>query len=156
MLFEDLDSYHQNIELMVEVNASKFLDTELIRQKRSILTQVFSKPNKFLYTGVPKFPSDINARLSLEIFIESNELSPVWIKKYGELEENIELLVFHQILLMKLSTIKKKRQKKLLYVNGHLKKEKSALLRFHTHLQTRNSARQLSMKKKIMLMLKLK
>ena len=56
MLFEDLDSYHQNIELMVEVNASKFLDTELIRQKRSILTQVFSKPNKFPVHWSSKIP----------------------------------------------------------------------------------------------------
>ena len=46
MLFEDLNSY-QNIKLTTEVNPSKFLDTELIRGKGSVLTQVFNKPHKF-------------------------------------------------------------------------------------------------------------
>ena len=47
MLFEDLNSYHQNIKLTVEMNLSKLLDTELIREKGSILTQVFNKPHEF-------------------------------------------------------------------------------------------------------------
>ena len=47
MLFEGLNSYHQNIKLTVEVNPSRFLDTELIREERSILSQVFNKPHKF-------------------------------------------------------------------------------------------------------------
>ena len=46
MLFEDLNSY-QNIKLTTEVNPSKFLDTELIRGKGSVLAQVFNKPHKF-------------------------------------------------------------------------------------------------------------
>ena len=45
MLFEDLNSYHQNVKLMVEVNPSKLLDTGLIREKGSILTQVFNEPH---------------------------------------------------------------------------------------------------------------
>ena len=28
-LFEELNSYHENIKLMLEVNSAKFLDTEL-------------------------------------------------------------------------------------------------------------------------------
>ena len=32
MLFKDLNSYPQDIKLTVAVNASKFLDTELIRE----------------------------------------------------------------------------------------------------------------------------
>ena len=46
MLFEDLNSY-ENIKLTTEVNPSKFLDTELIRGKGSVLAQVFNKPHKF-------------------------------------------------------------------------------------------------------------
>ena len=42
MLFEDLNSYDQNIKLTIELNPSKFLDTELIREKGSILTPVFN------------------------------------------------------------------------------------------------------------------
>ena len=109
MLFKDLNSYHQNIKLTVEVNPSNFLDTELMREKRSILTQVFNKPHKFPDTGVPRFLLDISAMLLLDIFIQQNELRPILIKKYLELEKNIEMLVFHQILLMKLSLILKKK-----------------------------------------------
>ena len=47
MLFEDLNSYHKSIKLTVDVNPSEFLDTELIREKGSILTQVFNKPHQF-------------------------------------------------------------------------------------------------------------
>ena len=35
------------IKLMVEVNPSKFSNTELVREKGSLLTQVFNKPHKF-------------------------------------------------------------------------------------------------------------
>ena len=44
---EDLNSYHQNIKLTMEVNSSTFFDTELIREKGSILMQVFNKSHKF-------------------------------------------------------------------------------------------------------------
>ena len=63
----------------------------------------------------------------LENFIEQNELCPVLIKKYRELEKNIKMLVLHQILQMKLSTILKRKQKKLPYLNDYLKKEKYLL-----------------------------
>ena len=56
MLFEDLNSYHQNIKSTVEVNQSKFLDTKLIREKVSILTQVFIKPDKFSVRWSYKIP----------------------------------------------------------------------------------------------------
>ena len=42
MLFEYPNSYYQNIKLTIELNPSKFLDTELIREKGSILTPVFN------------------------------------------------------------------------------------------------------------------
>ena len=41
-LLEDLNSYHQNPELTVDVNPSKYFDTGLIREKGSILTQISS------------------------------------------------------------------------------------------------------------------
>ena len=45
-LFEELNSYHENIKLTLEVNPTKFLDAELIREKGEIKTQVFSKSTK--------------------------------------------------------------------------------------------------------------
>ena len=52
--------------------------------------------------------------LLLENFVEQNELRKILIKKYGESEKNIKMLVVHQILLTKLSVISKKKQKELL------------------------------------------
>ena len=82
---------------------------------------MFNKPNKFPVHWSSKNPI-ISAVLLLENFTEQNELRPMLTKKYGELEKNIEIMVFHQILLVKLSKILKKKQKKLLYLNGFLKK----------------------------------
>ena len=42
MLLEDFNSYHQNPELTVELNPSKCFNTELIREKGSILTRISS------------------------------------------------------------------------------------------------------------------
>ena len=56
------------------------------------------------------FPLDINTVLLLDKFIEQNKLRPILIKIYEEFEKNIEMLVFHQTLLMELSTIKKSRR----------------------------------------------
>ena len=44
-LFEELNSYNENIKL-TEVNPTKFLDTELVREKGKITAQVFSKSTK--------------------------------------------------------------------------------------------------------------
>ena len=41
-LFEKLNSYNENIKLMLEVNPKKFLDTELVRETAEITTQVFN------------------------------------------------------------------------------------------------------------------
>ena len=41
-LFEKLNSYNENIKLMLEVNPTKVLDTELVRETAEITTQVFN------------------------------------------------------------------------------------------------------------------
>ena len=46
-LFEELNSYNEKIKLTLEVNPTKFLDTELVRESGEITTQVFSKSTKF-------------------------------------------------------------------------------------------------------------
>ena len=82
------------IKLMVEVNPSKFSNTELIREKGSLLTQVLISHINSLYTGVSRFPLDISTTLLLKNFIEQNELHPILIRKYRELEKKIEMLVY--------------------------------------------------------------
>ena len=42
-LFEELNSYNENMKLTLEINQKKLLDTELVRENGEITTQVFSK-----------------------------------------------------------------------------------------------------------------
>ena len=45
-LFEELNSHNENIKVTLDVNPTKFLDTELVREIGEIRMQVFSKPTK--------------------------------------------------------------------------------------------------------------
>ena len=45
-LFEKLSFHNENIKLTLEVNPTKFLDTELVRENGEITMQVFSKSTK--------------------------------------------------------------------------------------------------------------
>ena len=56
-LFEKLNNYHSNIKLTIEVNPSKFLDTEIVIKNGIIETPVIVKESKFfeIYIGHIKF-----------------------------------------------------------------------------------------------------
>ena len=53
LYYNALKSYHQNIELTLEFNPTKFLDTEIIRSNDKITTQVYNKMRKYTATGFP-------------------------------------------------------------------------------------------------------
>ena len=55
-LFIDLNSYHENIELTLEINPNKFLDTEIICTNQEIKTQVYNKAKKLPVHWSLKFP----------------------------------------------------------------------------------------------------
>ena len=55
-LFQELNSYKENIKLTLEVNPTKFLDTELVRENGEITTQVFSKSTKLPVYWSSKLP----------------------------------------------------------------------------------------------------
>ena len=55
-LFIDLNSYHQNIKLTLEINPNKFLDTEIIRTNQGIKTQVYIKAKKLPVHWSSKVP----------------------------------------------------------------------------------------------------
>ena len=75
--------------------------------------------------------------LLLENFIEQIVLCPILIKKNIELEQSLEILVFHQSLIRRLSVVSKK-GRKLLSLNGYLRKGKDLQSGIHTQLLTRN------------------
>ena len=53
---EELNSYDENIELTLEVNPTKFLDTTLVGENGGITTQVFSKLTKLPVHWSSKIP----------------------------------------------------------------------------------------------------
>ena len=55
-LFQELNSYNENIKLTLEVNPTKFLDTELVRENGEIKTQVLSKSTKLPVHWSSKIP----------------------------------------------------------------------------------------------------
>ena len=55
-LFIDLNSYHENIKLTLEINPNKFLDTEIIRTNQGIKTQVYNKAKKLPVHWSSKVP----------------------------------------------------------------------------------------------------
>ena len=46
IIFENLNKYHPKINLTIEVNPCKFLDTKIINNKGNITTDVFRKTSK--------------------------------------------------------------------------------------------------------------
>ena len=61
-LFEELNSYNENITL--EVNTKKFLDTEFIIEKGEITTQLFTKSTKLPFHWSSKLPVRYRSKLS--------------------------------------------------------------------------------------------
>ena len=55
-LYDALNSYHQNIKLTLELNPTKFLDTEIIRSNGKITTQVYNKMKKLPVHWTSKIP----------------------------------------------------------------------------------------------------
>ena len=59
-LFENLNTYHENIKLAMEVHPTTFLDTEITRHNSAIFGKVYTKSKNLLFIGVSRFPLDIN------------------------------------------------------------------------------------------------
>ena len=55
-LFEKLNTYQDNIKLMIEENPTKFLDTEIVRHNSTIITKVYTRSNKFTIHWSSKIP----------------------------------------------------------------------------------------------------
>ena len=78
-LFEEPNSYNENIELTLEVISTKFLDRELVKENREI-TQVFSKSTKLRVHWSSKIPITYKRNAITGEYIEPNELHQILIK----------------------------------------------------------------------------
>ena len=54
--YNELNSYHQNIKLTLELDPTKCLDTEIIRSNRKITIQVYNKIKKLCVHATSKIP----------------------------------------------------------------------------------------------------
>ena len=54
-IFIDLNSYHVNIKLTLEINPNKFLDTEIIRNDQGIRRKFIANQKSFQCIGLRKF-----------------------------------------------------------------------------------------------------
>ena len=79
-LFEEPNSYNENIELTLEVISTKFLDRELVKENREITTQVFSKSTKLRVHWSSKIPVTYKRNAITGEYIEPNELHQILIK----------------------------------------------------------------------------
>ena len=77
-LFEEPNSYNENIELTLEVISTKFLDRELVKENREI-TQVFSKSTKLRVHWSSKIPVTYKRNAITGVYIEPNELHQILI-----------------------------------------------------------------------------
>lgn len=59
-LFENINTYHDNIKLAMEVNPTKFLDTKITRYNSAIFAKFYRKSKNLLFIGVSRFPLDIS------------------------------------------------------------------------------------------------
>ena len=59
MLFEALNNFHPNINLSIEINPEKFLDTKIILNNERIAT-IQEYQNEKKKTGFLKYPKDIS------------------------------------------------------------------------------------------------
>ena len=61
LLFNDLNNYHPNINLTLELNPKRFLDTNLEFENRILITSVYRKKLNYRLLGTPKYLKSINA-----------------------------------------------------------------------------------------------
>ena len=80
VLFGQLNSYHRNSKLTIEVNHSKFLDTKLTNMVL-INSTFFRKTQNYLHHGPRKLQNAVNKIQSMVIFIVQKEYHQILTKK---------------------------------------------------------------------------
>ena len=55
-LFENLNTYHDNIKLTIEENLTKLLGTEIVRHKSASITKAYTRSKKFTDHWSSKIP----------------------------------------------------------------------------------------------------
>ena len=87
-LYHELNNYHPNINLTIEINPKKFLDTQVIIKNEKIETAVCRKSTKLPVPWSSNIPNDINETQLTQTYIVQNEFLQTLIRKFTELKRS--------------------------------------------------------------------
>ena len=82
VLFYQLNNYHPNIKLTMEVNPSKFLDSKLTNINGAYNSTFIGKMQNYLHHGNPKHQNAIKEIQLMVTFIVQKEYHQILMKKY--------------------------------------------------------------------------
>ena len=117
VLFDQLNSYYPNIYLTLEVNPSKFLDTNSQTSMVPVNSTVMGKTQNYLQHGSPKLQSAINEIQSMVIIIVQKEYHQTFSCKVFPSKSMILLLLL--AIFSKNKIIFLKKSKKIVHLLGY-------------------------------------
>ena len=88
-LFEKLSKYHDNSELTMDENPTKFLDTEIVRHNSAIATKVYSRSKKFPLHWSSKIPLKYKRNTITGELHRANKTAPNFSSKMKRKKLNI-------------------------------------------------------------------
>ena len=99
VLFDQLNSYHPNIKLYIEVNPSKFLDTKLANINGTYKFNVYRKNTKLTSPWTSRFPKHYKQNTIMVIFIIQKEYHQTLTKKSLWQKKSLWRLITHCVSL---------------------------------------------------------
>ena len=109
-LYNALDSYHQNIKLILELDPTKFLDTEIILSNGKISTQVYNKMKKLALHWTSKIPVRYKRNAIIGELHRAKKIALTWrlnvlLTSIQQLDSLADLFIPLYIILIVVKTI---------------------------------------------------
>ena len=153
-LFEELNSHDENIKQTLEVNPTKFLDTELVRENGEITMQVFSKSPKLPVYWSSKIPVSYKDNAISGEINRAKRIAPDFNKELKRMWQKHRNAGFSLIFINKTICNVERRKEEMIIPEWLFDEKQLFQLGSHTLLRTRNLVKYLREKSKISLMTK--
>ena len=95
VMFSDLNNYHQNIKLTLELNPKMFLDTNLEFQNGILITSVHCKETKLPNPWNSKIPKKYKRHVIIEDLHRLKRISADFTKENLLSKPNLKKRIFH-------------------------------------------------------------
>ena len=93
-MFNDLNNYHQNIKLTLELNPKRFLDTNLEFQKGILITSVHRKETKFPTPWNSKIPKKYKRNVIIGDLYRLKQISTDFTKEKNIIQNKFKKVDF--------------------------------------------------------------